>query len=429
MSSNHAPYPPSWYAASATPLPPQPALEGTLEVDVAILGGGYVGLNAAIELAQAGYSVAVLEAERVGWGASGRNGGQVLPGFGCGESKLLSLVGREDARRMFAWSVEGMDLLQDRLQRFGIDCDWRPGHATVAIKPRHIPELEGWQRDLTEAFGYTVEWWDADRLRSQLDSPRYRGGMYDPRAGHLHPLKYALGLARAAQSLGVKVFEGSEVLGLTHGPNPVLRTARGEVRCKAAILAGNALVKGIAPQLDRKIMPVGTYIAATTPLGEERARALLRNDMAVADTNWALDYFRLSADHRLLFGGRASYSNFQPPNLRWVMARRMHKVFPQLRDVEFEYAWGGTIDISLNRAPHWGRIGHGNVYFAQGFSGHGVAATGLAGRVIADAVRGDQERLDVFRKIQHFDFPGGRTFRTPLLVAAMAWYKLRDAWW
>jgi len=429
IHASAAPYPDSWYAASAEPLPPQPRLEGAIEADVCILGAGYVGLSAALELAEAGYRVVVLEAQRIGWGASGRNGGQVIFGFGCGESKLAALIGKADARRLFDWSLEGVRLIHERRERHGIDCDWRDGHMHVAIKPRQIDELQAWQRELEHDYGYPLPWWDRERLRAQLDSPRYLGGLYDARSGHLHPLKYALGLGRAALAAGVQIFEDSQVLGIEHGVSPVLRTAHGHVRCDFAVLAGNALVKGVAPELDRRIMPVGTYIAATRPLGEDRARALIRNDMAVADVNWALDYFRLSADHRLLFGGRASYSNFQPPNLPWVMARRMHKVFPQLDGESFAHVWGGTIDISLNRAPHWGRIGRDNVYFAQGFSGHGVAASGLAGRIVAEAIRGQSERLDAFARIPHRDFPGGRAFRTPLLVAAMAWYKLRDALW
>ncbi len=428
MKKVPAPYPPSWYASSAEPLPPQSALEGDIDVDVCILGAGYVGLSAALELAEAGYNVVVLEAERIGWGASGRNGGQVLPGFGCGEAKLASLIGRDDARSLFDWSCEGVRLIHERRARYGIDCDWREGHATVAIKPRQITELQTWQRELENDYGYSMSWWNREQLQGQLDSPRYLGGLYDANSGHLHPLKYVLGLGRAALAAGVRICEGSPVLRMTQGAKPLLHTAHGRVRCEFAVLAGNALVKGIAPELDRKIMPVGTYIAATAPLGEERARSLIRNDMAVADTNWALDYFRLSCDHRLLFGGRASYSNIQPPNLGWVMTRRMRKVFPQLADVDFDHVWGGVIDISFNRAPHWGRISP-NVYFAQGFSGHGVSATGLAGRIIAEAIRGQSERLDVFERIAHHDFPGGRTFRTPLLVAAMAWYKLRDALW
>lgn len=423
------PYPPSWYAASTAPLPAQPALGGDIEADVCILGAGYVGLSAALDLAEAGYRVVVLEAERIGWGASGRNGGQVIFGWGCGEATLESLLGRDDARRLFDWSLEAVDLIHERRAKHAIDCDWRDGHIHVAIKPRHVAELQAWQEALARDYAYPLPWWDRERLRAVLDSPRYLGGLYDARSGHLHPLKYALGLGRAALAAGVQVFETSAVRRIEHGPRPVLHTDHGRVRCDFAVLAGNALVKGVAPELDRRIMPVGTYIAATRPLGEDRARALIGNDMAVADINWALDYFRRSADHRLLFGGRASYSNLQPPNLAWVMAGRMRRVFPQLADEGFEYVWGGTIDISLNRAPHWGRIGRDNVYFAQGFSGHGVAAAGLAGRVIAEAVRGQSARLDVFARIPHRDFPGGRALRTPLLVAAMAWYKLRDALW
>jgi Glycine/D-amino acid oxidases (deaminating) len=421
-------YPDSWYAASATPLPAQPALEGRIEADVCILGAGYTGLSAALELAEAGYKVVVLEAERIGWGASGRNGGQAIAGFGCGEAKLEALVGFDDAKKMFDLSLDGLRWLRGRIDRHGIDCDWRDGHATVPIKPRQQREVEHAIEDFNTRYGHPVQWWSRERLRAELDSDRYLGAMYDPVSGHLHPMAYALGLGRAALEAGARIFEGSRVVELTRSARPVLKTARGEVVCDTVVLAGNALLRGIAPELEARMMPVGTYIAATPPLGEGRARDLIRNDMAVADTNWALDYFRLSRDHRLLFGGRASYSTMTPPNLRGVMTRRMHRVFPQLRDVGIEYLWGGMIDISLNRAPHWGRLAP-NLYFAQGFSGHGVIAAGLAGTVIAEAIRGQSERLDLFARIRHHPFPGGRALRTPLLVAAMAWYKLRDALW
>ncbi|WP_141456211.1 FAD-binding oxidoreductase [Pseudoxanthomonas sp. z9] len=423
-----AAYPPSWYAASAAPLSPQPRLEGELQADVCILGAGYTGLSAALELAEAGYRVIVLEAERIGWGASGRNGGQAIVGYGCEQDTLERLVGRADARRLFDFSREGMTLMRDRIQRHAIACDWRDGHASVPIKPRQAQALKRWQAHMAEHYDYPMEWWDREQLRAQLASDRYLGAIYDPLSGHLHPLEYAFGLARAALAAGVRIFEHSRVVRLERGAAPVLHTDAGRVRCDFAVLAGNAWLRGVAPELESRIMPVGTYIGATTPLGEERARALIRNDMAVADVNWALDYFRLSRDHRLLFGGRASYSTLPPPNLRGTMARRMRRVFPQLADVDIEYVWGGYVDISLNRAPHWGRLAP-NVYFAQGFSGHGVAATGLAGKVIADAIRGQAERLDAFARIPHRPFPGGRLLRTPMLVAAMAWYKLRDALW
>lgn len=423
-----AAYPPSWYAASAAPLPPQPRLEGELQADVCILGAGYTGLSAALELAEAGYRVIVLEAERIGWGASGRNGGQAIVGYGCEQDTLERLVGRADARRLFDFSREGMALMRDRIHRHAIACDWRDGHASVPIKPRQEQALKRWQAHMAEHYDYPMEWWDREQLRAQLASDRYLGAIYDPLSGHLHPLEYAFGLARAALAAGVRIFEHSRVVRLERGAAPVMHTDAGRVRCEFAVLAGNAWLRGVAPELESRIMPVGTYIGATAPLGEARARALIRNDMAVADVNWALDYFRLSRDHRLLFGGRASYSTLPPPNLRGTMARRMRRVFPQLADVDIEYVWGGYVDISLNRAPHWGRLAP-NVYFAQGFSGHGVASTGLAGKVIADAIRGQAERLDAFARIPHRPFPGGRLLRTPMLVAAMAWYKLRDALW
>ena len=414
------------YAETTSPPDAQPQLEGFLQADVCILGAGLTGLSTAIELAEAGLSVVVLEARRIAWGASGRSGGQAIFGFGCDQSKIAAMVGLPESRRLFDWSLEGIRLIHERCAKYDIHCDWRDGHAHVPIKQRQVAELRTWQADLSENYGYDLQWWDKAALQEKLDSERYLGALFDPRSGHLNPLKYTQGLARAAVSLGVRVFEESAVVELRRGAQPVLRTSHGEVSCSFAVLAGNAYVHGIAPELDSRIMPVGTYIGATEPLGAQRAHALISNDMAVADVNWALDYFRLSRDHRLLFGGRASYSTLPPPNLRRILQRRMTRVFPQLADTRMDTVWGGFVDISMNRAPHWGRLGS-NVYFAQGFSGHGVAATGLAGRIIAEAIRGQAGRLDAFSRISHRPFPGGRVFRTPMLVAAMAWFKLRDA--
>jgi gamma-glutamylputrescine oxidase len=418
----------SWYAATAPGDEPSAPLRGDTLADVVVLGAGLTGLSAALALAEAGRRVVVLEAERIGWGASGRNGGQVIAGYGCEQHALEAALGADTAHTLFDWSLEGIDLIHQRCARYAIDAEWVAGHATVPIKPRQERELREGQRQLAERYGYPTEWWDRDQLRTVLDSDRYLGALFDPRSGHLHPLKYVQGLARAARERGVQIFEASAVTRIERGSTLHFHTREGSVRAPFGVLAGNALLRGIAPELESRIMPVGSYIAVSEVLGAERIQRLFRNGMAVADTNWALDYFRPTSDQRLLFGGRASYSTLPPPNLPGVMRRRIARVFPRLGPVKLDYVWGGMIDISLSRAPHWGRLGD-NLYYAQGFSGHGLNTTQLAGQLIAEAIQGQSERLDVFSRLRHLPFPGGRWLRTPLLVAAMAWYKLRDAVW
>jgi gamma-glutamylputrescine oxidase len=426
MSAAAAAHAPSWYAASASEFAAQPRLQGDEQADVVVLGAGLTGLSTAIELAERGYKVIVLEAQRVGWGASGRSGGQLIFGYGCDISKIAELLGKEDARRLFDWSLEGVDLIAERIAKYGIECDLRRGHAHAAIKPRQVEELKAWQDELSGQYGYQgLQFWNQERLQQNLATERYRALLFDPRSGHLHPLDYTLGLARAALALGVRIYEGSAVTAVDPGAEVRFRTAEGSVRAGFGVLGGNAWLDALVPELERKIMPVGTYICATEVLGEQRARGLIANDMAVADTNFVLDYFRLSRDHRMLFGGRVSYSKLPPPGLGARMRQRMVDVFPQLGDVRLGYVWGGYVDITMNRAPHWGRL-QPNLYYAQGFSGHGIAATGLAGRVIAEAIAGQAERLDLFARIPHRDFPGGKLMRTPALVLAMLWFRMKD---
>ncbi|MBN3005711.1 FAD-binding oxidoreductase [Chromobacterium alkanivorans] len=422
----HQAHAPSYYAATALPWEPGAALQGAVDCDVCVVGGGLAGLSAALNLRERGFSVVLLEGAQIGFGASGRNGGQVIAGFACGVDTLRAQLGDGLAKQMWDMSVEAVDIIEQRVNRHRIDCDWRRGYVSVAVKPRHMQELEDWQREAAQVYDYGgMQLWDKAELRARLDSDRYQGGLYDPRSGHLHPLNYALGLARAAREAGVAIYEQSPALRLTRGARPQLATERGVVNCAQVVLACNSYIGALVPELERRIMPAGTYVIATEPLGKERAEALIANDMAVCDTNFVLDYYRLSADHRLLFGGKVSYSGREPANLAAGMRSDMLRVFPQLADVKIDYAWGGFCDITVNRAPDFGRL-DGNVYYLQGFSGHGVNITGLAGKVAAEAVAGDASRFDLFAKIRHNHFPGGKWLRTPALVLGMAYFRMRD---
>jgi gamma-glutamylputrescine oxidase len=417
----------TWYAASAEKPASFPSAEGDIYADVCIIGAGFTGISAAIELAKQGRKVIVLEAETIGHGASGRNGGQVIFGYSCDQSKIEKELGFDDSKKLFDWSIEAIELIKQRCSEYQIDCDWRNGHLHAALHQRHWRELQHWQKDL-QRYSYSTDFWNQEQLREQINTDRYIGGLFDARSGHIHPLKYLYGLANAAKSHGAYIYEHSRVVKIEYAAKAIIQTDKASIRADFLIYAGNALLGKLEPALHYRVMPVGSYVGATQSIGKERAEALIRNQMAVADINWALDYFRFSADYRLLFGGRASYSTLPPPNLRGVMRSRMNKVFPSLKDIDFEYLWGGYIDISLSRAPHWGRL-KPNVYFAQGFSGHGVATSGLAGKIIAESILMQSQRIDVYEKLKHLPFPGGHWFRTPMLVVAMSWYKLRDALW
>ena len=417
----------SWYAASTPPQPPRPALQGDVDTDICVIGGGIAGCSTALHLAERGYRVVLLEAHRVGWGASGRSGAQAIPGIACGQHKLQALVGDADARRIWDVSVEGLRLQRELIARHGIDCDLRTGQMHVAIKPRQERELRDEVATLHGEYGYdSIRMVEREELRAILASDRYIAGNYDSAGGHLHPLKYTQGLAAAAERAGVRIFEDSRALAYARVAGALeVTTATGRVRCRSLALCGNAWLGPFAPALSRKIMGVGTYIVATQPLGAERAAALIRNDAAVTDINWVIDYFRRSADHRLLFGGRVSYSGLDPLGTRRATRARMLAVFPQLADADIEHAWGGYVDITMNRAPHFGRL-ETDVYFLQGFSGHGIALTGVAGKLLAEAIGGTAERFDLFARIPHRDFPGGAALRRPALVLAMLWYRMRD---
>ncbi len=419
------PHPDSYYAATRNHAPDYPALQGDIETDVCVVGGGFTGIATALTLAERGYSVVVLEQNRIGWGASGRNGGQVIGGF-SGEALMAQRLGPGAADLIWDIGWRGNAIIAERVQKYAIDCDFKYGYMDVALKPRHLRAFEVYHEQLQRrGFGADVRMVAKHEMRSVLGSDAYIGGLINRRSGHLHPLNLCLGEAAAAARLGVKLFEGCEVLAIEHGPRPAARTAGGRVRASAVVLAGNAYQRLETRRLSGQVFPAGSFIIATEPLSEEQAQEINPLDMAFCDPNHVLDYFRLSADRRLLFGGRCNYSGRVPSSIRASIEPRMHKVFPQLRTTRIDYEWGGSIGIVVNRVPLIGRL-HDNVYYSLGYSGHGVNMTHAAGEILADAIGGTLERLDLFERVGHWRIPFGQALSGQLVALGMLYYRLRD---
>lgn len=417
----------SYYSATIrVPLEAAPSLTGDHRADVCVIGGGVTGCSAALHLARRGYRVTLLEAARIGWGASGRAGGHLAPGLGVGLDVVRAGLGDAEARMVWDMTREAVDLAADLVREHEIPCDLAWGYVHAAVRPRHMRAFREWQSEMAERYGYEgLRLLDRAALQEHVRTDQYVGGVHEPAAGRLHPLNYTRGIARAAQAQGVDMHEQSPVERVEPGTRTRVHTRAGSVETDFVVLACNAYLEGLEPALDAKIMPVSNYIIATEPLDEDQVRESLPQNDAVADANFVLDYYHLSGDRRLLYGGQVSYNGREPRNLRARMEAKMGKLFPALRNVGIEYMWGGRVGITLNRFPHFGRIGN-NIYFAHGYSGHGIALSGLAGRLIAEAIGGQAERFDVFARMRHRDFPGGRRLRTPLLVLATNFYRLRD---
>lgn len=417
----------SWYYDTATAIAPFPKLEGSVAADVCVVGGGYTGLSAAIELAESGMSVVLLESYRVGAGASGRNGGVLGSGQRKDQDVLESWLGQEDARRMWEIACDANQLVRDRITKYNIDCHLKDGELTVAHRARYEGELWDYAEHLEKQYNYphltTVS---RDEVRSMLGIEGYFGGYVDKRAGHIHPLNLAIGLANAAAGHGALIFENTPALSYKQLPEGVsVSTAAGEVRARYLVIACNGYLNGFENIVERYQMPINNFILATEPLGSDLARRINRDDLAVVDTRFVVNYFHNSPDHRLIFGGGENYSSKYPKDIKAFVRKRMLEVYPDLKDVRIDYGWGGTLAITMRRMPHFGRKGE-TVYWAQGYSGHGIAMANMGGKLIAEAIKGNASGFDLFANLKHFPFPGGRLLRWPALVAGMLYYSMLD---
>lgn len=421
----HADYPLSYYAATATPTPGRPELLGEIETDVCIIGAGYTGLSAALFLLENGFRVILLEAARVGFGASGRNGGQIVNSYSRDIDVIERSLPAEQARQIGDMAFEGGRILRALVARHGIQCDLKDGGVFAAFTSRQMAHLET-QKKLWERYGHSqLELLDERGIRAVVGSQRYVGGLLDRSGGHIHPLNLALGEAAAVETLGGVIHEQSPAVRIEHGAKPLVHTPKGQVRARFVILAGNAYLNDLVPELAAKSMPCGTQVIATEPLDEKLAASLLPQDYCVEDCNYLLDYYRLSAGRRLVYGGGVIYGARDPRDTMAIIRPKMLRTFPQLQHVKIDYAWTGNFLLTLSRLPQVGRIGD-NIYYSQGCSGHGVTYTHLAGKLLAEALRGQAERFDAFAALPHYPFPGGRLLRVPFTALGAWYYNLRD---
>lgn len=418
-------YPASWYAATAIDHAPYPALKGEETADVCVIGAGYTGLSAALHLAQRGYRVVVVEAQRVGFGASGRNGGQVGSGQRLEQDALEKMAGKADARRLWDLAEDAKALVRSLIADHTIDCGYKPGVAHADWTAKQVAHSHAYAEKLHRDYGYDlIETLDRDAMQALVGSRAYQGGVLDRGAGHLHPLNFALGLAHAATGAGAQIYERSEVHHIDEGATATIQTQNGQVKAAHVVLACNGYLGGLNRKVAARVMPINNFIIATEPLGA-RASGIIARDVAVADSKFVVNYFRLSADKRLLFGGGETYGYRFPSDIRATVRKPMLEVFPQLAEVRIDHAWGGTLAITMNRMACFLRPAP-NILSASGYSGHGVALATLAGQVIAEAVAGQSERFDVLAHVKTPAFPGGTALRNPLLALAMTWYSLRD---
>lgn len=421
--TDHAP---SYYAASAIPFPALPSLSGDCDTDICIVGGGFTGVSAALHLAEAGYRVVLLEAHQIGWGASGRNGGQMCPGHNKGHDELIPMVGKDCADQLWQSSVDAVELVKQLVTRYQIDCHLTPGVLHAANKAKHAKAMQEEADYHHQVLNYdAVDYLDAPQMTEQLGNDYYQGGLLFRDGAHVHPLNFVLGMAHAASGHGAQLFEHSPVLSYEDGATPSVTTAHGKVRCKAILLACNGYLGKLHQPSARRIMPINNFIIATEPLPQEVADRINPNRVAVADSKFVVNYFRLSEDRRMLWGGGENYSPNFPKDIARFVQPHMTEVYPELADYKIDYAWGGTLAITLNRMPDI-RRDSANLFVAQGYSGHGVALATYAGAIFAKAVQGSMEKMDVFARIPMRDFPGGTLLRWPGLVAGMLYYAMLD---
>ena len=420
-------YPPSYYAENIAAISDCDAAMGDLACDVCVIGGGYTGLSTALHLAQRGYSVRLLEAQRMGFGASGRNGGQVGQGQRVDQDELEKMFGDDRARALWNIGTQAVETVRDLSKSDLVHANFHPGIAHADHRARYVQHSRGYVEKMQTKYGYKhITFLDKEEMQALVQSQSYHGGSLDTRSGHIDPLQFALGLARMAQNAGVTLHESSRVTSVKHGTTAIVKTETARISAKYVVMACNGYIGDLDADVTRRVMPINNYIIATEPLSAEARSSVMARNIAVADTKFVVNYFRFSDDNRMLFGGTESYSYRFPKDIAAQVRKPMLSIFPQLKNAQIDYAWGGTLGITMNRLPHFARYGAGNILSMSGFSGQGVALGTLSGQIAAETIAGQAERFDIMSQIPTPKFPGGPLMRQPLLILAMLWFSLRD---
>ena len=417
----------SYYAATANQKLSFDQLRSNIKTQICVIGGGFTGLNTAINLAKKGYEVVLIESEQIGWGASGRNGGQLISGFSFSDHFEKKGI-EDDIKNMWQLGAKSADLVRERISEFSIECDLKDGFIDVATNRKHMDDLINRCSEWNDSgYHHELQLVDEIQVKKYVNSEAYVGGLIDSGSGHIHPLNLCLGEAKAASELGVVIYENTNAIEVSEGSPVKVLTSNGSIEADSIVIAANAYIGGLNKKLRRMVMPAASCIIATEPLSDETAEKIMPSDMAVCDQNTILDYYRLSADKRMLFGGRFNYSGKIPSDdrIKIEIKKRMVSVFPELSDIKVNYAWSGNVAVSLKKIPQLGRIDK-NIFYSQGYSGHGVAPTHMAAKIIAEAVDGDDEILNLLSSVQHIQLPGGKWFSSPATVIGMMYYQLKD---